>query len=384
MTATRLLQLIVALALSGKALSETNNTVVVANIDDNICIRGYIMDTYCIDLGVLLDMQSISTLSAQGPPSHSLHCLLDVELCYTTPYEVLNPLEDGSFGRSWRMESNDEIITHGRAIGGCKTCAQEADTGTEGVIDEGLRLTLKAVVTDVGDSSTPPTIRLLDSGIHAYEDFETVCGENATVFVPPNGMITSGGSLVRPILIHGSLMIIAWGLLLPSGAIIAALGKHRSDAMWFKVHRVVQPIGLIVALIAWIIALRNFTALQASGGGTLHYPHAILGMITMVIGLIQPLNAIFRPHAPKKGEEKTTLRLLWEICHKGLGWVGIFLSIVTISIGTTLLADKTHRRNLQVIYGVFMGGLLLLLAIPLFLEKKRFKNRIPISREEQT
>lgn len=178
-------------------------------------------------------------------------------------------------------------------------------------------------------------------------------------------------------------MIIAWGLLLPSGAIIAALGKHRPDAMWFKVHRVVQPIGLIVALIAWIIALRNFTALQASGDGTLHYPHAILGMITMVIGLIQPLNAIFRPHAPKKGEEKTTLRLLWEICHKGLGWVGIFLSIVTISIGTTLLADKTHRRNLQVIYGVFMGGLLLLLAIPLFLEKKRFKNRIPISREEE-
>ena len=35
------------------------------------------------------------------------------------------------------------------------------------------------------------------------------------------------------------------------------------------------------------------------------------------------------------------------------------------------------------LYGVFMGGLLLLLAIPLFLEKKRFKNRIPISREEE-
>lgn len=366
MIATKLLKFgpVFALAFSGKTLAQKQ---VVPKVNDQICINGYIMDSYCIDLGVLFEDRSVRTLSAEGPTQHSVHCLIDVQQCYTSPFEVLNELEDGSFGRYWRLESNDMLIAYAKANGGCSMCDQPG--GTEGAISNGLRLTLTATVVDMGDASTPPTISVLDmNDISAHEEFNTVCG-NATKFVPP-GVVTTGGSLTTPMLIHGSLMLIGWGFLLPSGAIIAAFGKHRPNAWWFKVHRVIQPVGLIFAIVGWIVALRSFTALE--GKGSLNYDHAVLGMTTMVIGLIQPVNAIFRPHTPKEGEEKTTLRRLWEICHKGLGWVGIILAIVTIGIGTTLLAEENHRRIFQIVYGACICTLLVVLAAFLNIEKKKF------------
>lgn len=58
----------------------------------------------------------------------------------------------------------------------------------------------------------------------------------------------------------------------------------------------------------------------------------------MVAGWLQPINAILRPHAPdrKNGEVKTTLRLVWEIAHKALGYVTAFCAIVNIFFGFKL------------------------------------------------
>jgi len=152
-------------------------------------------------------------------------------------------------------------------------------------------------------------------------------------------------------------------------------GKHRPDAWWFKIHRVIQSVGLLLALIAWGIALRNFEALEAKG--TMNFNHAVIGMVTMIIGLIQPINAIFRPHAPKENEEKTTLRFVWEICHRGLGWIGILLGFATIWMGTTLLS-KDDKRSFQLCYGVLVLGCLVLLSSFLLLEKKQDKyNQVP-------
>ena len=114
----------------------------------------------------------------------------------------------------------------------------------------------------------------------------------------------------------------------------------------------------------------------------MNYDHAVMGMITMIIGLIQPINAIFRPHAPKENEGKTTLRLVWEICHKGLGWIGILFAFITIWMGTTLLKTKEDRRMFQFYYGVWVLGFLVLIASFMLLEKKQDKyNQVPAKEE---
>merc|ERR1712038_1989326 len=144
-------------------------------------------------------------------------------------------------------------------------------------------------------------------------------------FEVPNMIIESDGSngggggrggkklsFNNKVIIHGSLMLIGWGFLLPLGAIVAKFGKHRADAWWFKLHRTIQPVGLLIAIISWIYALMNFSALRAKGSGTLHYPHAVCGIVTMLIGSLQPLNALVRPHPAQEGEEKKMIRLVWE------------------------------------------------------------------------
>lgn len=162
----------------------------------------------------------------------------------------------------------------------------------------------------------------------------------------------SGLSLSELILMHGALMLIGWGLLLPAGAVVARFGKNLPDAGWFRIHQMMQPFGLAVALVGWIIALRNFSALDAKDSPTLHYPHAVCGMVTMVIGLTQPLNAFVRPHPPKEGEERSSSRIAWEILHKGSGWVTICLAIVTIGMGTTLLPNNNEQLAFQICLGV--------------------------------
>ena len=206
----------VALLILGPVLlGLTTADPVMPGVGTKICIKGYIMDFYCITLGVLFDNRNIPTLSADGPTSHSVHCLIDVPQCIASPYEVLNLLDDGtSYGRAWRLESNDEIVAHAHEFGSCSGCQQ--NTKGDGFIEKGFRATLNATVTEIGSGNMPT--KIVVTQVNAYEDFETICGTEE--FVVPN-MVTSSGGLMTKIYVHGSLMLIGWGFLLPSGAIIA-------------------------------------------------------------------------------------------------------------------------------------------------------------------
>ena len=56
---------------------------------------------------------------------------------------------------------------------------------------------------------------------------------------------------------HGSLMIVAWALLLPCGVVVASRLKHLGP-LWFKLHLILQISGLAVALAGFVIALSQF------------------------------------------------------------------------------------------------------------------------------
>jgi len=326
-------------------------------VGTEVCVVGYIMDVYCIERGTLLDNSSVKTLSPDGPIKHSVHCLVDVGRCNSSPYEVLIKVENTTdWGRAWRVDNNELILEHSRALGSCTTCSKTPAN----VLKSGYRATIQGTVKNLGSGDTPALISV--SSVDDYEDFDTIC--DGKQFEVPNMVVANAGAagtMQNLFLLHGSLMLIGWGILLPSGAIVAKFSKHRENSFWYKVHRVVQPIGLLVAIIGWIIALMNFRALNAKNDPGLSYPHAMCGMVTMVIGIIQPVNALLRPHKVDS-EPTTTLRMAWELLHKGLGWIAIILAAVTIWMGTTLLPIMKDQRVFQVCYAIAILGIISLAA----------------------
>jgi hypothetical protein len=180
----------------------------------------------------------------------------------------------------------------------------------------------------------------------------------------------SGSNLQQKHLIHGSLMLIGWGFLLPSGTLFAKFFKHRPDALWFRIHRACQITGLFIAVIGWIIALRNFQVWGDKGYN--NYRHGVCGGVTMFLGLLQPFNAILRPHAPEEGESPTTGRKLWEVLHKSVGYVAVLLAAVTIGLGTTILPDVEDQRRFQLAYGIGCGGMLFLLFVAIQHDKANY------------
>jgi len=48
-------------------------------------------------------------------------------------------------------------------------------------------------------------------------------------------------------ILHGMFMVLGWGICLQAGAFVARYFR-RKDPFWFKFHRAVQPIGLLLAI----------------------------------------------------------------------------------------------------------------------------------------
>ena len=172
---------------------------------------------------------------------------------------------------------------------------------------------------------------------------------------------------------HGWLMYLAWGVLIPAGIVVARFGKARPDAWWFKTHRASQTVGLVVALVGMVIGIvsvdghrgKHFRAIEGMGGlAAKHYP---LALATMVLGVLQPLNAIMRPPARATGAadaasektggekggdrsrhgstaEKSFARIGWEYWHKGSGYLAVVLAWLTIQSGIELHKTEISKK----------------------------------------
>lgn len=119
------------------------------------------------------------------------------------------------------------------------------------------------------------------------------------------------------------------------------------------------------------IALKNFDVFQFKGYNS--YKHGVFGMVTMSLGLLQPLNAILRPHF-EADSPKTTLRTAWEYFHKGTGYVALLLAVVTIGYGTVSLPNPDDQKIFQMAYGIGVGGILLLLYVILQFDRISYND----------
>lgn len=340
------------------------------------------MDSFCINRGTLLDNPKV--VSLEGPDQHSVHCLVDIASCYTSPFEMLvSPYAEDQkvlHSRGWRLNDagREAMIALGRSVGHMESCSTCESTGE---LEKGFRAAVMARVISLNleDELLVPEIEIIEGPVHTLNSESNVCSEkfNMTDILKilddteKNLLFTTktDASFRRKRLAHGSMMLIGWGLLLPSGVIIARFFKHRPAGLWFKIHKICQPIGLLFALTGWIIALVNFDVFMDKDT---RFIHGLVGSLVMLVGLLQPLNAFFRPHVPEGGGEKTTIRKIWEHYHRGAGWTAVFLSVIVIILGTTMLPAPDDQSAFQIAYAIGCIGPLMGFLIFIKVDKGKY------------
>ncbi|HOV94748.1 MAG TPA: cytochrome b561 domain-containing protein [Spirochaetales bacterium] len=121
------------------------------------------------------------------------------------------------------------------------------------------------------------------------------------------------------ITLHGGLM--GLGFLCMLVAIIIAKFFKNKD-WWFKIHRGLNVAAPILAIAGIITAI---VMVSPGYGVQLPLTHHIIGLITLVLLIVQPVLG-FSMFKSKDKEKKAQMRKM----HKILGWITPFLYLVAI------------------------------------------------------
>lgn len=143
---------------------------------------------------------------------------------------------------------------------------------------------------------------------------------------------------------HGRAMALAWGILLPVGALTARYFKilpgqdwpRRLDhRFWWRAHLALQYFGVALTVVGVALVWRPGAAPAASA-------HAWLGWAVATAAILQVAGGWLRgskggPDCPSGDHYAMTVRrIVFERVHKALGWVAIMLGLVTIALGLRL------------------------------------------------
>jgi hypothetical protein len=175
---------------------------------------------------------------------------------------------------------------------------------------------------------------------------------------------------------HARLMVLAWGVCLPLGALIARYFKvtprqdwprELDNKAWWHAHRSLQYGGVIAMCIGlWLIYG------SAQGQSFWHVAHQWGGWGVLVMGWLQVAGGIWRgskggpTDAQMQGDHynMTAWRCVFERVHKSVGWIAVVTAIPVTLIGL-LIADAP--RWMPLILTIWW---LSLLCIALHLQRK--------------
>jgi hypothetical protein len=246
------------------------------------------------------------------------------------------------FGTS-SMVSKDTVIGAVLSDGTARVRSYEVSSRSSGAIKEDATQTISDPLAEAdGDYTVVAFTRKLDTGIAgkpvlsssadtafvwATASSDSLTTKHATATRGSGSLnLGSGGSSVSSddtqakIIAHGALMFIAWWVCIGIGYVSAAYFRHKGP-IWFKTHQAMQLIGVTVACIAFFISLSMVST---------HFriAHTWFGLIAMILGLMQPINAAFRP-APDAGQK----RFIFNLIHIITGSLAIIFAWIATGLG---------------------------------------------------
>ncbi|KAL1481281.1 hypothetical protein MTO96_015718 [Rhipicephalus appendiculatus] len=126
--------------------------------------------------------------------------------------------------------------------------------------------------------------------------------------------------------LHGSLMIVAWVLLVSVGILLARHYKNVWEATtvcgvkpWFAFHRVLMMIAVAMMIAALVLIFYRVGQWSVTEN-----PHPILGIVCSVLGFLQPIMALFRCHPHEDN------RYIFNWAHWFNGNAGQIVAVATI------------------------------------------------------
>jgi hypothetical protein len=150
--------------------------------------------------------------------------------------------------------------------------------------------------------------------------------------------------------LHGALMYIAWGFLVPIALFFPAFMRPNfGKGEWFKIHLVLMLIALPISLIGLlfiIVAHRNSDGRIAlgseNGTGTAHF---VFGIVIIILQVANPIIAIFRCKPKSKN------RWIFNLIHKYLiGYPVETFAWVSMGLGFARLADIRLGGNFNILW----------------------------------
>ncbi|XP_010541578.1 PREDICTED: cytochrome b561, DM13 and DOMON domain-containing protein At5g54830-like [Tarenaya hassleriana] len=155
--------------------------------------------------------------------------------------------------------------------------------------------------------------------------------------------------------VHGFMMFLAWGILLPGGILAARYLKHIKGDWWFKTHVYLQYSGLAIVFLGLLFAVAELHGLTFSS------MHVKFGFAAIFLACAQPVNAFLRPSKPAQVEGFSSKRLLWEYSHAIVGQSAVVLGVIALFTGMKHLgeryeAENVHGLNWALGLWIFLGG----------------------------
>ncbi|KAI8866294.1 hypothetical protein GQ42DRAFT_77198 [Ramicandelaber brevisporus] len=150
---------------------------------------------------------------------------------------------------------------------------------------------------------------------------------------------------------HAWLMFIGWGVLVPLAIFSARFARPFDTKLrWFQVHRAANTLGLLCILAGFAVIVYYWQSSYQGAVAHFSNDHGQLGLAVVILGVLQPLNAFFRPHREQhrngldglpgtKGREYRfwnkpwTIRRAWEYLHHYVGRAAMIGAIINLFWG---------------------------------------------------
>ena len=146
---------------------------------------------------------------------------------------------------------------------------------------------------------------------------------------------------------HGITMMLSWGLLLPVGVLCARYQRKNEKKMmsmpfWFAMHKFCQYTGWFLQIIGFVLIFVGKGGGHFSSSLTVGLLHMFFGLVIVVLGTLQPLNAFFRPHPNDENGNKTKKRQQWEYLHKGTGYFAVIGGPINCALGVLMVKSLNY------------------------------------------
>ncbi|KAL5577206.1 hypothetical protein UlMin_018905 [Ulmus minor] len=139
------------------------------------------------------------------------------------------------------------------------------------------------------------------------------------------------------ITIHGLLLWVSIGFLLPAGIITVRLSAREEQGssrakVFFYLHVIIQMLSVLIATAGAIMSIRNFE-------NSFNNNHQRIGLVLYVALYLQTMIGFLRPQRGKKG------RKIWYFVHWMLGTLISLVGIINIYTGLQAYHKKTSRST---------------------------------------